>query len=827
MERMKKMVLIGISVLAAAGLFLMSCSQQQSGTDAPSQGSEAPGNSTQGSSAQGSNTQGSNTPGNNVPGSRTPAGGGPGSEAYAVKSVLRELFSVDPEKGIGVYGRYTELTAEGDVPETFSKVLAEVNARAKENVETRAKRFLAENSFTSAKADPDGKDRFRYRNISYITNVTRADQFLFSILETEMESGIGDKEGERLDVSKNCVFHAAVYETQSGEALTLADFMKDPGSFPEQLEKAIANKYAHAGLPADGLSAEAFAAGGLSKEVQSAGGPSAEAFAAGGPSKEAQSAGGGTAVPAWTADYLGLRFYFDGAVVPEDKMMEAGVYNRKAVHVSIPYTALDGAFAKAAEETPESFVAQLEKNTEYALPHDKRVIRIEKADNSGYPQYRIVIRDGKDQKAWWLEYADDDSDYYVFRAQGGYYFYRLEDEQDRGYVYNFASPDGGYDRFENQNAQCFDSFLHELYLAVPYDPDCAHMRERTRKFMDPQNGLTTTFAPNGHYAFLPERGRGRTWLHFALIDDALALDSHNVGCRLLHAISGKALDAEGNEGDEITVKAGEVLRFLRVDGEGELYFYMSPQYNMYKSGSRDYHYDCELADGRQVRLVTQYENSFFVDGMYMDRIGEPVTIGAAQYEAGMGEIPEHYVEIAGKEYKLRQDLSLRTESGEEIDFGGDVWWIVENYVGTYVAAEENAGSATSETARYDTSGFSGRFGIGTSGPSGSHYISSWAGGAGTPAGTRLVISENGDASFEYDGRVFKGKLPEKRFYRQDVYIYMEAEYEMRTFRIIVEDDLPPHDPSFRRIRFYSEGEPATNEPSRVPPIEVELVREDN
>lgn len=771
---MKKMVLIGISVLAAAGLFLMSCNQQQSGTDAPSQGSETPGSSAPGNSAPGNSVPGNTAPGNNAPGnstsgSRIPAGGGPGSEAYAVRSALRELFSVDPDKGIGVYGRYTELTAEGDVPEALSRILAEVNARAKENVETRAARFLAENKFTSAKANLSGGDRFRYRNISYITNVTRADQCLFSILETEMESGIGDKEGERLDVVKNCSFHSAVYETRSGEALTLADFMKDPGSLPEQLEKAIANKYAHAGLPADSLSAEGISAG-------------------------ASSAGGGEGMPAWTADYLGLRFYFDGAVVPEEKMREAGVYNRKALHVSIPYTALDGAFAKAAEEAPESFIAQLEKNTEYALPHDSRVIRIEKGDNSGYEQYRIVIRDGKDQKAWWLEYADDNSDYYVFRAQDGYYFYRLEDEQDRGYVYNFASPDGGYDRFSNQNAQCFDSFLHELYLAVPYNPDCAHMRERTRKFMDPQNGLTTSFAPNGHYAFLPEPGRGRTWLHFALIDDVLALDSRNVGCRLLHEISGKALDAEGNEGDEITVKAGEVLRFLRVNGEGELYFYMSPQYNMYKSGSRDYYYDCELADGRQVRLVTSYENSFFVDGMYMDRIGEPVTIGAAQYEAGPDEIPEHTVKIGGKEYKLKQDLSLRTESGEEIDFSGDVWWIVENYVGTYTAAKEDAASGT----------------IGT-------Y---------TPEGTRLVISENGDASFEYDGRVFKGKLPEKRLYRRDVYIYMEAEYERRTFQIIVEDDLPPHDPSFRRIRFYSEGEPATNEPSRVPPIDTELVRED-
>ena len=146
MERMKKMVLIGISVLAAAGLFLMSCSQQQNGTDAPSQGSETPGSSAPGNGAPGNTAPGNNAPGNSTPGSRTPAGGGPGSEAYAVKSVLRELFSVDPDKGIGVYGRYTELAAEGDVPEALSRVLAEVNARAKESVETRAARWKERSS---------------------------------------------------------------------------------------------------------------------------------------------------------------------------------------------------------------------------------------------------------------------------------------------------------------------------------------------------------------------------------------------------------------------------------------------------------------------------------------------------------------------------------------------------------------------------------------------------------------------------------------------------------------------------------------------------------
>ena len=55
---------------------------------------------------------------------------------------------------------------------------------------------------------------------------------------------------------------------------------------------------------------------------------------------------------------------------------------------------------------------------------------------------------------------------------------------------------------------------------------------------------------------------------------------------------------------------------------------------------------------------------------------------------------------------------------------------------------------------------------------------------------------------------------------------MESEYERRTFMIIVEDTLLPHDPAFNMIRLWSEGEPATNEPSKVPPIEAELIRKE-
>ena len=658
-KRARNMMYVCIAALLAAVL-MIGCIPRQNGTDGPAQETKAPAATSETKApAAASETKAPAKPGK-----------GGAVEIYAVKTTLREVFSEDPSKWSEGYGRYTELTAEGDVPETLSRVLAEVNARAKESVETRG-------------------------SISYIVNVTRADSVLFSVLETETEN-------------RSCSFRSAVYDTQSGNLLMIEDFVQDPASLPENLRGASA----------------------------------------------------------WTADYLGLRFYSGG---------------EEAVHVSVPYTSLDGPMAGAAAGTPESFIAQIEKDTDYALPHDTRLIRVEKApDSSGNEAYRIVIRDSKGEKAWWLEYADDASAYYVFRAQGKYYFYRLQETMDQAFVYNFESPDGGYDRFANQNAQCFDSFLHEFGLAVPYDPDCVHMRERSRKYMDPKSGLSTSFVPHGHYAFRPEPGRGRTWLHFALIDDTLALDSHNVGVRLLHELNAKALDDAGNETGDILIPAGEVLRFLRVNGESELYYYMSKQYNMYHSGARDYLYDCALTDGKEIRFATRYETNLYVDGMYLNRIAEPVALAGAQNDPAQEGPKEHYVEIGGKKYKLIMDLSNRTESGEEIDFGGDIWWQVENYVGTFASEGGKA---------------------------------------------KLVISEDGAVTFDYDGRQFTGKLPEKRYYREYAAVGMTAGYESRTFYIIVEDNLPDHDPSFTRIRFYSEGLPATNEPSKVPPIEVDLIRD--
>ena len=133
------MMLICIPVLLAA-IVLIGCASRKpvTGDAGPGPlgdpGETVSGPETQNASSKstgGKNTGGKNTGGKNTVG-KLFGSKAEGSAPYAVKSELRELFSVDPRKGIGVYGRYTELTAQGEVPEALSRVLAEANARAKE-----------------------------------------------------------------------------------------------------------------------------------------------------------------------------------------------------------------------------------------------------------------------------------------------------------------------------------------------------------------------------------------------------------------------------------------------------------------------------------------------------------------------------------------------------------------------------------------------------------------------------------------------------------------------------------------------------------------------
>lgn len=69
-------------------------------------------------------------------------------------------------------------------------------------------------------------------------------------------------------------------------------------------------------------------------------------------------------------------------------------------------------------------------------------------------------------------------------------------------------------------------------------------------------------------------------------------------------------------------------------------------------------------------------------------------------------------------------------------------------------------------------------------------------------------------------RCIGGRIGVSPYYRTNVYIAMESETAYRTFHIRLREGEYHSVPG--KIEFYSEGEPATNEPSKVPPIAVYL-----
>ena len=95
-------------------------------------------------------------------------------------------------------------------------------------------------------------------------------------------------------------------------------------------------------------------------------------------------------------------------------------------------------------------------------------------------------------------------------------------------------------------------------------------------------------------------------------------------------------------------------------------------------------------------------------------------------------------------------------------------------------------------------------------------------GAGTIEKAELVISDDGKVSFAYFDKIYEGHLSEKRLYGKDVYVTLISGYEQRSFEIRLRKGRVHDAPT--RIEFYSEGLPATNQPSRVPPLSVYLTK---
>ena len=271
----------------------------------------------------------------------------------------------------------------------------------------------------------------------------------------------------------------------------------------------------------------------------------------------------------------------------------------------------------------------------------------------------------------------------------------------------------------------------------------------------------------------------------------LQIDTGNTAYRLLEDMTAMEIDEQGKALGNITIKAGSAIVFESVVGESKKY-QISPQR---RDQGSDYIYDCRLADGRKVRIISEYESEVFVNGAQFNRFTKPISLAEALFDIIPPKAEVFTAWIGDRYYPVIQDYSKANHYGEEIDFGNDIWWQVEEYAGRYEISDEdlvdmkNTADFNSQIEKKDSV---------------------------------LMISKDGKVRFEYFGKIYEGELPKERYYGVNATIKLKSGYEYRSFDVILRDTEVHDAPS--KIWFYSEGMPATNKPSEQPPISVYLTK---
>lgn len=665
-------------------------------------------------------------------------------EPYDVTTTLKESSAINPDTATGIYVRYTVLSVEDDAPETFKNVIATCNRRAEEEAEKRIRSISSQLSATMLQ---EKTEDYRFDTYAYIVAVARADSTAFSILETEYEAVFGDAWYGKKVVYK---LNGRTFDTVSGKEISLSELVADENVISKRLKKALKTQYGISNLasiePSD---------------------------------------------YSWTADALGIRFYFNSDAVAKKKHEEIGDYSNKVITVAFPYDTLDGSMVATLATVPEDYIARLDRETIYKLPHGNLSIMLTKNDKDIF--IRMIPNNGE-KSSLRIEYADEKSDFYIIRSLGGIYLFREFIPYEQGFFYDFANTDGGSGRFHSHISQYFDSFMSEIGLALPYNPFCVHMSEINRYFGErslagEESGYNPFFVPGGHYYF-PDKTEG-DYKRFVLIDGVLQIDTGNTACRLLEDMTAMEIDEQGKELGNITIKAGSAIVFESVVGESKQYQTSSQRWDQ---GS-GYIYDCRLADGRKVRITSQYERGVFVNGVYLNRFTNPISLAEARLDIIPPKAEVFTVHIGNKDYHVIPDYSKPDHYGEEIDFGDEIWWQVEEYVGQYKISDEDL------VEMKNTADFNSQI---------------------EKKDSMLMISEDGKVRFEYCDKVYQGELPKERYYGVNVTIKLKSGYESRSFEIILRDTEAHDAPS--KIKLYSEGMPATNKPSEQPSLSVYLTK---
>lgn len=623
-------------------------------------------------------------------------------EQLQVSTTRHEYAEIGEETGNGGYGEYTEIALATDGYDGLKAALAALNDKAAkqttEDVSNHANDPDAQATTDSHALDVllGGVDRTVEATdfINYVSQsvITRADSGLTCVLETRVSELDGS--------GKQLYFATHAYDSATGEELALEDLVTDTSQLPALIDEALHEKYCFDNTFKEDENIAQIVSGKL----------------------ENPEANGDLA---WTADYLGMKFYFDSG-----DLSYAKTYH--GMYVSIPYEAHPDLFAPVCQTVPDDFIAQLEYGKTYALPGDAqgRMVRVTRThDDDARPQGLLGTSPNKSNATagwtfatqvgtgegdsfapageaasmpWFYDMRNQDYMPCLVRSGGNWYVYGFGDRNSDNFKTTVFALEGddGAPQLVTELSEGFESSCVYTRWALPCNPasvvmvdrDCIASYDRItferQAAIDGETGLPT-----------PE-------------DASFRAHTVNQAYKMRTDVNGVLLDDAGNEGDAVAVPEGAVCYL--------------------ESGKAHDHYDMRLEDGRLVRLAYDAKTRK-VDGHYTNDVLAMVpaaSAASANVEAGP---LKRRVWHHGQYVTLVPETGNLVGVGATIEYGDTPWWVAEEYVGTWNMTEDDRA-----------------------------LVADWYADGETPAEGSLEIREDGTFTFVFDGRAFEGQLDATR-----------------------------------------------------------------
>ena len=626
-------------------------------------------------------------------------------EQLQVQMTRNPIAEVGEQTGKGAYGEYTNISLESD---SFDALLLALEARNKQVA------IAAEDKVNGHANDPDAQSTTEAHEldlqlggadktvqavdfIDFLSagTVTRADTNLTCVLESEGSQldGWGDK------VS----FASHVYDSQTGTELALGDLVTDTSQLPEVIDAAMHEKYYMEGMLKEDEDVAQIVRDKLENPTEHG-------------------------ALAWTADYLGMKFYFGS-----NDFSFANSYH--GMYVSVPYAEHPGLFADVCATIPDDFIAQLEYGKAYELPGDAkgRSVQVTRSHREGAQlgllgtspvntsksagwTFTVQVGTGTGDDfaptgeasnlPWFYDMYRQDYMPCLVCVDGAYYLYGFGDRNSEGYntaVYALDDGDG------------MPKLLGELSEGFVAQPTYTH-------WSFPCNPAAVTMADNDCLASYDR----------ILFERPCAID----GATGMPTPSAKEQDYTAHTVNQAYKTRLSVNAVLLGDDRQEIGNAVVEENTVcfLEGGMPQDHYDMRLGDGRLVRLAYDSQTRQ-IDDHYTSDLLTMVPAASAEEATIETGARQRRVWHHGQYVNLVPETGNIVGTGAIIDYGDTPWWIAEEFVGTWVSTEADR-----------------------------ERIVEWYSDGNPPDDGKLEIRENGTFAMTFGGISYEGTLAKTRGY---------------------------------------------------------------